>query len=133
MSVEVTKPLLQQVNTEFNLQITYAHDSAFYSTPEFWEIATTYGDCEDYALAKRKKLLDLGVPATQLLIATCWTETNEYHAVLTVEFDDYVGPNSLVLDNRYTNIAVASALPYTWHLRQCPGEAKWEVINAWNT
>ena len=35
-----------------------------FDTPEFWVKAGQYGDCEDYALAKRNALLNAGWPKT---------------------------------------------------------------------
>ena len=56
-------------------------------TPEFWVKAGQYGDCEDYALAKRNALLNAGWPKQtrfvclwkRLAVAICclWVETDK--------------------------------------------------------
>ena len=42
-----------------------------------------YGDCEDIVLAKRKKLMDMGMPVPSLRVAVVITPKHESHAVLT--------------------------------------------------
>ena len=37
-----------------------------YGVPEFWTVAGKFGDCEDYALAKRNALLNAGWPKDKL-------------------------------------------------------------------
>lgn len=71
-------------------------------------------DCEDYALEKRCRLRRLGIDWQDLHLATCWTETGEYHAVLVAVTNFW----DLVLDNRYWAVTRKKACPYTWHLMQ---------------
>jgi predicted transglutaminase-like cysteine proteinase len=54
------------------------------------------GDCEDYVLLKRRKLMELGWPQSALLITVVRDENGEGHAILTVRTTrgDYI------LDNR---------------------------------
>jgi predicted transglutaminase-like cysteine proteinase len=52
------------------------------------------GDCEDYALFKRKILIEEGFPRQALLITVVKDEHNEGHAVLTVKTN-----GEFVLDN----------------------------------
>ncbi|MNL79260.1 hypothetical protein D3C87_2058250 [compost metagenome] len=59
----------------------------------------TAGDCEDFALTKRDKLIALGWPARALRVAVAKTSWGEGHAVLVVKTDR----GDLVLDNR-TNV-----------------------------
>jgi len=102
---------LVKVQSEVNADVRYKTDIELYGKPEFWEIADGEGDCEDYSLKKRERLLGLGwSKLTDLALATCWTETNEYHAVLVVHTDkgDYV------LDNRYAIVKNWKELPYRW-------------------
>lgn len=48
---------LRSVNFDVNNQITYKDDRGGKDT---WTIPTKYGDCEDFALLKRKVLIDRG-------------------------------------------------------------------------
>ena len=49
-----------RVNKEINESVKYRRDIDLYQKPEHWTPAILEGNCEDYALAKRKKLLELG-------------------------------------------------------------------------
>ena len=52
--------LAERINREVNASVTYKTDLAQYGTPEHWCLPTDFGDCEDYALLKRKLLLEQG-------------------------------------------------------------------------
>lgn len=53
--------LAERINRDVNASITYKTDLAQYGTPEHWCLPSNFGDCEDYALLKRKLLLELCV------------------------------------------------------------------------
>lgn len=53
------------------------------------------GDCEDYAITKRHKLIAQGWPIRSLRLAVARTAWGEGHAVLVVKTSD----GDLVLDN----------------------------------
>ena len=106
--------VLESVNREVNEGTQYKTDLALYGTPEFWTIADGAGDCEDYALAKRKKLIELGWLASELKLAVVKTEYGDGHAVLTVD----TSKGTFVLDNRYKHIMSWKSLPYEWISRQ---------------
>ena len=50
-----------EVNLEVNNSVKYRRDIELYQKPEHWTVAVLEGDCEDYALAKRKKFLEFGI------------------------------------------------------------------------
>ena len=90
-------------------------DEAHYGRPEFWTIPTDgYGDCDDYAVTKRKDLLAAGFPAPALRLAIVTTANDMRHAVLTVSTDK----GDLVLDNIENNILAWNATGFTWIERQ---------------
>jgi predicted transglutaminase-like cysteine proteinase len=61
-----------------------------------WDIPTDQkGDCEDFALLKRKTLRALGLPQSALLMTVVINDHDEGHAVLTVATDH----GDLILDN----------------------------------
>lgn len=91
---------IRKINREVNNSIRYKTDLELYKSRDKWTIPGKYGDCEDYALLKRLKLIDAGFPALELKIAICKTETGEGHAVLTID----TNRGSLVLDNRYPDV-----------------------------
>jgi predicted transglutaminase-like cysteine proteinase len=76
-----------------------------------WEYARAgHGDCNTFALTKRRALIALGWPEETLLLAAVYTEHNEGHLVLVAR----TSQGDLVLDNRLPRIAEWSVLPYRW-------------------
>ena len=58
--------VVERINSDVNARVTYKSDLEQFDTPEFWEMAGKFGDCEDYALAKRNALLNAGWPKDKL-------------------------------------------------------------------
>ena len=104
---------LREVNRTINRDVRYRADLDLYGRLEHWTAADTEGDCEDYALTKRQRLLALGWPLAALRLTVCRCE-GQGHAVLTVDTDRGV----YVLDNRYPDVMPWKALPYVWISRQ---------------
>jgi predicted transglutaminase-like cysteine proteinase len=108
---------LEQINTQTNDEIWPEDDQRHYGRAEYWNIPTDgYGDCEDSALAKRKKLIDLGLSQSALRIAIVLTPRAERHAVLTVTTDK----GDFVLDNLTSGIVAWDQTNYMWLERQDP-------------
>ncbi len=106
---------LKQVNSTVKAAIWAEDDQAHYGRAEYWTIPTDgYGDCEDYALAKRKQLIDAGFPRPALRLAIVITPLEGRHAVLSVATDkgDYV------LDNLSDGVVAWNTAGYTWIERQ---------------
>jgi predicted transglutaminase-like cysteine proteinase len=106
---------LEFVNERVNRTIRVLDDFVHYGRADYWTIAQDgTGDCEDFALTKRKELIDAGLPERALRIAVVRTWSNEGHAVLTVATDhgDYV------LDNLTMQILPWREARYTWISRQ---------------
>ncbi len=119
MTPDVWKTLTK-VNDDVNAAIWPQDDSRHYGRAEFWTIPTDgYGDCEDYALTKRKNLMALGLPAPALRIAIVVTPDESRHAVLTVVTDkgDYV------LDNLRSDVLPWDRAGFDWIERQDPSNA----------
>lgn len=108
------KPLLDRVNRTVNKKIVYMKDTEQYKVEEKWAMPGRFGDCEDYALLKRRMLLDAGVSIDKLKLTMAITEMGEYHIVLGV--DD--GDTTWILDNRYPTVRRWCDLPYVWVSRQ---------------
>lgn len=63
---------IKKVNANVNDAIWPEDDLRHYGRAEYWNIPTDgYGDCEDYALTKRKALIDQGFPSK--LFALPWS------------------------------------------------------------
>ena len=81
--------LLSEVNARVNRDISPRAD------PQgAWEISPAFGDCNDYALTKRSRLIRLGVPAGSLRIAIT-TRNGAPHSILVVK----TSAGDVVLDN----------------------------------
>ena len=92
-----------------------------YGKRDYWCIPQGgFGDCEDFALAKKRALENQGVPSC---LATCWTETGGYHAVLVVRTDQ----GDYVLDNRYESVWGWNDLPYKWDKMQAE-DGHWYAV-----
>jgi predicted transglutaminase-like cysteine proteinase len=106
---------LSRINRKVNDSIWPEDDQKHYGRAEYWTIPTDgYGDCDDYAVTKRKELLNAGFPASALRLAVVYSPRTERHAVLTVATDK----GDLVLDNMAETIVSWNATGYTWIERQ---------------
>ncbi len=102
---------LRQVNTQVNESIWPEDDETHYGRPEYWTIPTDgYGDCDDYALTKRKELIDRGFPELALRMAVVNMPTSGRHAVLVVA----TNKGDFVLDNLTDDVVNPQRTPYTW-------------------
>jgi predicted transglutaminase-like cysteine proteinase len=104
-------PELLRVNLAVNRRIRPSADAADIDN---WILGASRGACNDYAIEKRKQLLDLGWPSAALALTVVYTHSGEAHLVLTVRTDrgDYV------LDNLRGAILPVDALGYEYVMRQ---------------
>ena len=126
---------LRLVNTKVNL-LPYKSDFENFGTPEFWARIAELGsgDCDDFALEKYHRLVLLGVPLSQLRLATCfvepfrgedgnWVEKKDRgHLVLLVDLNN----TTYVLDNRHPHPMEVELLYYEFHKLQIAGTQQWE-------
>ena len=119
---------LQNVNERINHALRPMDDKRHYGRAEYWNIPTDgYGDCEDYALSKRKALLDAGFSEAALRLAIVLTRSRERHAVLTVTTDH----GDFVLDNLGNAITGWDQTGYQWLERQDARQAwLWTAYDA---
>lgn len=113
-----------RINREVNARVGYRHDSELYGRPEHWEPAGLFGDCEDYALEKRRLLLDGGWPPDKLGLVVCYYGAVG-HCCLWVETDR----GSYILDNNYADLMNPEFLPYRWEAMLCNGV--WRALLGW--
>ncbi len=114
---------LKSVNLSVNKTMIGRNDSVGELGGDIWQVNVRSGDCEDFALTKRSRLLALGWSSRAMRIATAYTRSGEGHAVLVVRTT--IG--DLVLDNRTSAIKnwrdtdlrwdkiQSDADPYTWY------------------
>src|SRR5262245_29719545 len=58
---------LDEINRTVNTEVAPATDLEVYGVNEYWTLPRTRGDCEDYALLKRHKLIEKGWPVSAVL------------------------------------------------------------------
>jgi len=112
----------QRVNQYVNRTIIRRSDWSAYGVNDRWATPLAdgrrYGDCEDYALEKRRLLIQAGVPAQALDIALATTRWGDSHAVLLLS----AGGGEYVLDNLDAWILPWDQAPYRWRARQVGGD-----------
>ena len=107
----------ESIHRKANFDTQYIIDQLQYGVPDFWTVAGKFGDCEDYALAKRNALLQAGWDKDKLGLCVCYTQLGEGHCCLWVETDK----GSFILDNNYPLPVKPSELPYKWESMLCDG------------
>lgn len=111
---------LVDVNNLINAAVTPVTDKNLYRVSERWAYPDAgYGDCEDFALAKRKALIDMGWNPSTLLMTVVRQPNGEGHAVLLVRTDR----GDLVLDNQDGRVLLWNETPYTYLKRQSQADA----------
>ncbi len=101
--------LITSTNVIVNAAIREATDQEVYGVPERWEYPTSgAGDCEDFALEKRKQLINAGLPRQSLLMTVVTDENGFGHAILTVRTTN----GDFELDNRTDRILAWEATGY---------------------
>jgi predicted transglutaminase-like cysteine proteinase len=117
------KAELVSVNASVNRSIRPVNDPA---GTDVWSVDVTEGDCEDYALTKRKHLLALGWSSRALRIAVARTSSGEGHAVLIAKTSE----GDLVLDNRTGRIKDWRSTDLHWVMFQSErGPQQWVSLN----
>jgi predicted transglutaminase-like cysteine proteinase len=116
-AMELTDNTWQQlvsVNAYYNQNVTPVTDQDLYKVAEFWTFPNGFGDCEDFALAKRRDLINSGWDPSTLMVAVVKEANGNGHAVLLARTDR----GDLVLDNQDGTIRLWSETPYKFIKRQ---------------
>ena len=101
-------------------------DMEIWGQEEKWSYPDGAGDCEDYALEKRRQLMQLGVSAGDLLITVVRQPNGDGHAVLTMR----TSHGEFVLDNLEPRILMWTDTEYTFLKRQSERNSGiWVQIN----
>ncbi len=105
---------LDVINRATNQDVEPATDLEIYGVNELWTLPRRRGDCEDFALLKRQRLISLGWPSSSLLITVVRDEKNEGHAVLTARTTQ----GDFILDNKIDNVRLWNQTSYHYVMRQ---------------
>jgi predicted transglutaminase-like cysteine proteinase len=120
---------LTAVNRQVNHAIVPTADMSQYGVSEYWAMpisegglardvgSAPRGDCEDYALEKRARLISLGWRNDALVLAVAHASGAGMHAVLVVQTDH----GDFVLDNLGDEPQRPDARNYHWVSRQADG------------
>ena len=128
--VELTRKLwaaIVNVNNSVNTRIVPRTDMEMWGKEEVWSYPDSgFGDCEDYALEKRRELMALGVPAGNLLMTVARQPNGDGHAVLTVR----TSLGEFILDNLQPKVLSWTDTDYTYLKRQSDtNSGVWVTIN----
>lgn len=119
-SGQLTKGDLKKVsliNKQVNRKTRAVDDKIQYRQTEYWTLPSARGgDCEDFALLKKRELIQAGIAPNRLLIATVLDSRRGGHAVLVVRTDT----GDVVLDNLTNRILPWTKTRYTFLRMQDP-------------
>lgn len=116
------------INRSANGSIRAVTDLAQYNVAEKWTLPTARGgDCEDFALYKKAKLIKAGISPDRLLLAAVLDRQGNSHAVLVLHTDTV----DLVLDNLKTAVKRWDETGYTFLRMQDPRDPqRWVAVMA---
>ena len=110
--------IISRINLFVNASIEPVSDMEHWGVIDQWDIpADGKGDCEDYALLKRKMLIEEGFPRQAVLMTVVKDSHNEGHAVLTVK----TNKGEFVLDNLNSEVRPWASSGYRFVKRQSQG------------
>jgi predicted transglutaminase-like cysteine proteinase len=114
LSTEAWKDL-QRINLWVNSHVKPMTDMDHWGVVERWNYPDDgYGDCEDYALQKRKMLMQAGWPREALLMTVVRDKNGDGHAILTAKTDK----GEYILDNQTDDILLWTDTGYRFVKRQ---------------
>ncbi|MEC9463931.1 MAG: transglutaminase-like cysteine peptidase [Pseudomonadota bacterium] len=117
--------VIRDVNASVNHAIVPMTDAQIYGREEVWAYPVDVGDCEDFVLLKRKKLMEAGFSAGDLLMTVVRKPDGEGHAVLTVRTQS----GDFVLDNLNDEVKLWSETRYSFLKRQSSTDSgRWVTI-----
>lgn len=118
----------REVSRQVNAGIRPIADHAQYGTDEVWSLPTLRGgDCEDFALLKKRVLISRGLPADRLLIAAVLDRDGNSHAVLVLRTEE----GDLVLDNLTDRVLAWRETGYAFVRMQDPTDpSRWVSVLA---
>jgi predicted transglutaminase-like cysteine proteinase len=120
--------LARTVNLAVNRQVRQVSDRSQYGREDIWGLPTARGgDCEDFVLEKKRRLIEAGLPGSALLIATVLDRRRQGHAVLVLR----TRSGDYVLDNLGNQVVPWYRTGYSFLRMQNPAAPqKWDAIAA---
>ena len=131
--VEMTPKLWKAMialNTRINREIEAVTDEDHWGVVDRWDLPEDgKGDCEDFALLKRKRLAETGVPRRAMLMTVVIDEENAGHAVLMVRTDR----GDFILDNKRNAVLPWSQTGYVYVKRESQARTGWTSLGGAQT
>jgi predicted transglutaminase-like cysteine proteinase len=116
---------LNRVNREVNAAIRAKTDKDHLGIEDRWDFAEDgYGDCEDYQLVKRKRLVESGFPRRALRMTVVIDEDGAGHAVMMVRTDR----GDFILDNKRNAVLPWHQTGYTYVKREGDAGSAWASL-----
>jgi len=108
-SAERAMEMLRSVNASINEAISPMRKPTDPMTAH-WTVSPSAGDCNDYAVTKRHKLIAMGWPQSALRLAVVLTNGGQGHLVLVARLSD----GDVVLDNLSSSVRPWNSPDYEW-------------------
>ncbi|QGM96522.1 transglutaminase-like cysteine peptidase [Methylocystis parvus] len=106
---------IARINAWVNKHIDPIADADHWGAIDQWDYPSDgKGDCEDYALLKRRMLIDQGFPREALLLTVVKEKNGDGHSVLTVR----TNRGEFILDNLADQVKLWKKTPYRFVKRQ---------------
>ncbi len=128
---ETSWRMIVKINADVNREIIAVTDQDHWGTPEHWSYPEDgKGDCEDFVLEKRRRLVKAGFPIQTLLVTVVRDHKGDGHAVLTVKTDR----GDFILDNQVGKILAWKETGYRFIKRQADDNpARWVSLGGIDT
>ncbi|MFC5509463.1 MULTISPECIES: transglutaminase-like cysteine peptidase [Hyphomicrobiales] len=131
--VEMTPKLwkmILSVNSRVNREIEAVTDEEHWGVVDRWDLPEDgKGDCEDFALLKRKRLAEAGVPRRAMPMTVVIDEDNAGHAVLMIRTDR----GDFILDNKRNAVLPWSQTGYVYVKRESQLRTGWTSLGGAQT
>ena len=120
-----------RINATVNREIAPVTDMEHHGVAELWSYPDDgKGDCEDYVLEKRRRLMKAGFPRQALLVTVVRDHKGDGHAVLTVRSDR----GDFILDNQQAKVLGWSETGYRFIKQQSQSHPnRWVSLGGFDT
>jgi len=116
---------LIRINRQVNADIKAKTDKDHWGVDDRWDFAEDgYGDCEDYQLVKRKRLVEAGFPRRALRMTVVIDEEGAGHAVMMVR----TTRGDFILDNKRNAILPWHKTGYVYIKREGDDGMAWASL-----
>jgi predicted transglutaminase-like cysteine proteinase len=105
-----------------NAEIRLVPDQQWQGREDYWSFPLRgAGDCEDLALEKRRRLVELGLPRGAMTLAIVYHQNGwGPHVILLIE----TSAGTFALDNRRADVPCWNEVPYNYETRERP-DGRW--------